>query len=466
MLQKIKSFFALLKTAIRGEEENFTTGSIDRSIFLLSVPMILEMAMEALFAIVDVFFVSSLNDNNAVAVIGLTESVITLVYSVAIGISMGATAMVARRVGEKNIDAAKIAAMQSIYIAVAISVVLGVTGFIYAADILKLMGATDAIISTGVNYTRWMFGGNISIMLLFLINGIFRGAGNASLAMRALILSNGLNIVLDPILIFGWGPIPSFGVEGAAIATTIGRSTGVLYQIYHLTRGDGLIKLNRKSLVVDWGIIGRLLKVSAGGTGQFLIASASWIFLIRIISTFGSAALAGYTIGIRVIVFAILPAWGMSNAAATLVGQNLGANLPERAEQSVWRSAFLTMVFLGFISVVFFLGADIILGFFKTDNDSLYYGVQCLRIVSIGYIFYAYGMVLSQSFNGAGDTRTPTILNFFAFWMLQIPLAYLLSITFEMGPAGAFSAIAISESILAIACIIIFKRGKWKTTVI
>ncbi len=466
MLQKIKSLFALLNTAILGKDENFTTGSIDRAIFLLSVPMILEMAMEALFAVVDVFFVSNLGDNNAVATIGLTESVIMLVYSVAIGVSMGATAMVARRVGEKNIDAAKIAAMQSIYIAVAISVVLGITGFMYASDILKMMGATDAIIATGVNYTRWMFGGNISIMLLFLINGIFRGAGNASLAMRSLWLANGLNIVLDPILIFGWGPIPSFGVEGAAIATTIGRSTGVLYQIYHLTRGDGLIKLNTKSLIVDWKIIWRLIKVSAGGTGQFLIASASWIFLVRIISTFGSAALAGYTIGIRVIVFAILPAWGMSNAAATLVGQNLGANQPDRAEKSVWRSAFLTMLFLGFVSIVFFLGADIILGFFKTDEDSLFYGVQCLRIVSIGYIFYAYGMVLGQSFNGAGDTRTPTILNLFAFWMLQIPLAYFLSIQLEMGPAGVFSAIAISESILAIACIIIFKRGKWKTTVI
>ena len=466
MLQKIKSFFALLNTAIRGREENFTTGSIDRSIFLLSVPMILEMAMEALFAVVDVFFVSNLEDNNAVATIGLTESVIMLVYSVAIGISMGATAMVARRVGEKNFEAAKIAAMQSIYIAVSISIVLGSAGLFFATDILKMMGADEGIITTGVNYTRWMFGGNISIMLLFLINGIFRGAGNASLAMQSLWLSNGLNIILDPILIFGWGPIPAFGVEGAAIATTIGRSTGVLFQVYHLIRGKGLIRLNTKSLIVDWTIIWRLIKVSAGGTGQFLIASASWIFLVRILATFGSAALAGYTIGIRVIIFAILPAWGMSNAAATLVGQNLGANQPDRAEQSVWRSAFLTMLFLGFVSVVFFLGADIILGFFKTDSESLYYGVQCLRIVSIGYIFYAYGMVLGQSFNGAGDTRTPTVLNLFAFWFIQIPLAYLLSITWEMGPAGAFSAIAISESILAVACIIIFRRGKWKATVI
>lgn len=467
MLQKIKSFFALLNTAIRGKEENFTSGSIDRAIFLLSVPMILEMLMEALFALFDAIFVSRLGDDNALATVGLTESVIMIVYSVAIGISMGATAMVARRVGEKNIGAAKIAAMQSIYIGVTMSVILGVMGFFFATEILQLMGANDAIISTGVNYTRWMFGGNISIMLLFLINGIFRGAGNASIAMRALILSNGLNIILDPILIFGWGPIPSLGVEGAAIATTIGRSTGVLYQLYHLTRGDGLIRLDTKSLVVDWKIIWQLIKVSAGGAGQFLIASASWIFLVRLITTFGSAAAAGYTIGIRVIVFAILPAWGMSNAAATLVGQNLGANQPDRAEKSVWRSAFLTMLFLGFVSIVFFIAPEfIVTSFFKTTPDSLFYSVQCLRIVSIGYIFYAYGMVLGQSFNGAGDTRTPTILNLFAFWLLQIPLAYFLSIILEMGPAGAFSAIAISESILAIACIIIFKRGKWKTTLI
>jgi putative MATE family efflux protein len=460
---KAISIVRLFKEAIRGSDQNFTEGSIDRAIFLLSVPMILEMVMESLFAVIDVFFISRLHDNDAVATIGLTESILTLIYSIAIGLSMGATAMVARRVGEKDIKAAGIASVQAIYIGLAISLMISISGLIYAKDILRMMGASQNIIENCSGYTQWMFGGNITIMMLFLINAVFRGAGDASLAMRSLWLANGLNIVLDPIFIFGLGPMPAFGIEGAAIATTIGRGTGVLYQVYHLVKGNSLVKIHAENLPVRWDIIFRMLKVSAGGTGQFLIASASWIFLVRIMSTFGSAALAGYTIAIRVIVFAILPAWGMANASATLVGQNLGAGQPARAEKSVWRSGFLNMLFLAFITVIFLSLADQIVGLFTTDAEVLKNGIQCLRIVSLGYIFYAYGMVIAQSFNGAGDTTTPTILNFFGFWMFQIPLAYTLAIVFEFGPTGTYLAIVIAESLIAVVAILIFRKGKWKT---
>ncbi|MDH4059116.1 MAG: MATE family efflux transporter [Cyclobacteriaceae bacterium] len=460
---KVVSVFRLFIQALKGEEQSYTSGSLDKAIFMLSIPMILEMSMESLFAIVDAFYVSRLGVD-ALATVSLTESILTLVYSIAIGISMGATAMVARRVGEKNIVEAAKAGVQAIYFATALSLVLSLGGIFFASDILAVMGASESVIETGSGYTRWMFGGNITIMLIFLINAIFRGAGDASLAMRVLILSNGLNIILDPIFIFGFGPIPAFGVEGAAIATTIGRGIGVFYQISHLIYGKGLIKIHRENLQIDWGIIGRLIKVSAGGTGQFIIASASWIFLIRIISTFGSEALAGYTIAIRVIIFAILPAWGMANAAATLVGQNLGAGQPDRAEKSVWRTGFFNMIFLAFITVIFFTLASPIIEVFTTDPGVLTNAIQCLQIVSLGYVFYAYGMVVAQSFNGAGDTRTPTILNFFAFWMFQIPLAYALAIGLDFGPKGTYIAIVIAESALAIVSIMIFRRGKWKET--
>jgi putative MATE family efflux protein len=460
---KVNSFFRLLKQALKGEEQDYTSLGIDKAIFLLSVPMILEMIMESVFAVVDVYFVSQLNDNDAVATIGLTESVLTLVYSIAMGLSMGATAMVARRVGEKAIKEAEVAAVQSIYIALAFSIMVSVVGIFFSGSILRLMGASEALIDNNVGYTRWMFTGNITIMLLFLINAIFRGAGDASLAMRSLLLANGLNIVLDPIFIFGLGPIPKMGVEGAAIATNIGRACGVLYQLYHLFFGKGLVKVTRKNLQLRWDIILRLLKVSAGGTGQFLIASASWLFLVRIMSTFGSTAVAGYTIAIRLIVFAILPAWGMANASATLVGQNLGAGFPERAEKSVWRAAFLNMLFLGAVTVIFLVFAKQLLGLFSTDEEVLRNGVQCLQIVSIGYVFYAYGMVVTQSFNGAGDTRTPTIINFVGFWLFQIPLAYALALHFGIGTPGVYAAISIAESAIAVAGIIIFRQGRWKT---
>lgn len=455
---KLTSFFRLFKQAINGGEENFTEGSIDRAIFLLSVPMVLEMLMESFFAVVDIFFVSQLGDNDAIATIGLTESVLTIIYSLAMGLSMGATAMIARRVGEKDIPAAQVAAAQSIYIGIGLSLIISVVGIFFATDLLRLMGASESLIAHNSGYTRWMLCGNMTIVMLFIINGIFRGAGNASIAMRSLMLSNGLNIVLAPIFIL-W---LKFGVEGAAIATTIGRGTGVLYQVYHLTKGKGLIKLHIQNMMVRWDIIWRLIKVSAGGTGQFIIASASWIFLVRIISTFGSEAIAGYTIGIRVIVFAIMPAWGMANAAATLVGQNLGAGLPERAEKSVYRSAFLNMIFLGTITILFFTLAEKIVGIYTTDPAVVSSAVQCLQIVSLGYIFYAYGMVIIQSFNGAGDTLTPTIINIFGFWLFQIPFAYLMAIVLEFETTGAYIAIVTAESAMAVVAFIIFRRGKWK----
>jgi putative MATE family efflux protein len=457
-----QSLASLLRQAIRGEEQNYTEGSINRAIFLLSVPMVLEMAMESLFAVVDVFYVSQLNDNDAVATIGLTESIMTLIYSLAFGGSMGVTAMVARRVGERHFREASIAAMQAIYIGVGVSVLLGIAGLVFVEDILLLMGAGEGILERGVGYSRWMFGGNITVMMIFLINAIFRGAGDASLSMRTLWLSNGLNILLDPAFIFGFGPIPAFGVEGAAIATNIGRGVGVAYQVYHLMKAQGQIKIHREHLPVHWDIVGKLLSLSAGGTGQFIIASASWIFLVRIVSEFGSTALAGYTIAIRVIIFTILPAWGMANAAATLVGQNLGAGHPERAEKSAWLTAFYNMIFLGSVSVFFWLAAEPIIRLFTSDAAVVAGGIECLRIVCLGYIFYAYGMVMAQSFNGAGDTRTPTIINFFGFWTFQIPLAYVLANLLGMGPAGVYAAIAIAESAIAIAAVVIFRRGKWK----
>jgi len=448
---RIKSIYQLFKMAVRGDEQNFTEGSINRAIFLLSIPMILEMAMESVFAVVDIFFVSRLNNSDAVAVIGLTESLLALVYSVAWGVSMGATALVARRVGEKDPEGAAVAGVQAILVGLVCSLLVTFAGIFFYKDLLHLMGASESVIQVGSRFTLWMLTGNLSIMMLFLINGIFRGAGNAAIAMRALWLANLLNMILDPILIFGWGPIPAFGVEGAAISTNIGRSLGVVYQLYYLFSDKGIVKMNTKNFKIDWKIIKQVINVSAGGTGQFLISSASWVFLARIISHFGSAAMAGYTIAIRVIIFTILPSWGMANASATLVGQNLGAGQPERAEKSVWKTGFYNMVFLAFIMVIFLFLSSPILRFFSSDE------------LVVGYLFYGYGMVITQSFNGAGDTRTPTLLNLFGFWCFQIPLAYLLAIQFNFGPNGVYAAIAIAESAIAIVGIYLFRRGTWKT---
>lgn len=461
-----KHILRSLKAALAGEEQEYTSGSINRAIFMLSVPMVLEMVMESLFAVVDVFFVEKLGVD-AVATVGLTESVITIVYSVAMGLSMAATALVARRTGEKNADEAAHTAMQALYIGILLSSVISIAGIIFAKDVLRLMGASEALVSTNYRYTQIMFGSNIVIMLLFLINGIFRGAGDASIAMRSLWLANIINIILCPTLIYGIGPIPAMGLTGAALATTIGRGSGVLYQLAVLAKGKGVIKIKARHTAIDMPIIVNLLKVASGGAAQFLINSASWIFLVRIISRFGSDALAGYTIAIRVIIFTLLPAFGMSNAAATLVGQNLGAKQPDRAERSVWRTAMFNMIFLGVISVVFFTAAEPIIGIFHKGNDMVtYYGVQCLRYVCLGYIFYGYGMIMIQSFNGAGDTKTPTILNVCGFWLFQIPLAYTLAILLDFGPKGVFLAIAIAESAIAIAGIILFKQGKWKKVAI
>ncbi|UXX80551.1 MATE family efflux transporter [Reichenbachiella carrageenanivorans] len=461
LIQTLQKGYKYFLIALKGEETEFTTGSINKAIFLLSVPMVLEMIMESLFAVVDVFFVGKVSVD-AVATVGLTESVVMIVYSVAIGLSMAATAVVARRIGEKNPKKAGDAAFQSILIAVSISIVVSIFGIIYAEDILRMMGGTEQLIAQGAGYTRVMLGGNASIMLLFLINGIYRGAGDASMAMRSLWIANGLNIVLDPIFIFGLGPIPGFGVEGAAIATTIGRSTGVFYQLVGLFGGQRIIKLTIENVKVQWQTIRRIFDIAAGGMGQFLIESASWIFLVRIISEFGSAALAGYTIAFRIIVFTILPSWGMANAAATLVGQNLGAGKPERAESSVWKTAHLNTAFLFVVSIVFFWFAQEFVGIFSNEPVVKEHGALALRVICVGYITFAYGMVISQGFNGAGDTKTPVVMNIIFFWLIQIPLAYTLAIYLNYGFLGAMISVAVAFALHALACIYWFRKGKWK----
>lgn len=455
-------FLRLLRSAVAGEQKDFTSGSIKRALFMLSVPMILEMVMESLFAVVDVFYVSRVSVN-AVATVGLTESVIMILFSVAVGLSMGATAFVARRTGEKNLDAAAEAAVQAMYLALIIFIPLSIAGLIFAPDILRLMGASPAVIAEGSNYTRIMLGGSIVIVFLFLNNAIFRGTGDAAIAMRVLWTANILNMLLGPLFIFGPGPFPELGVTGAAIATTCGRTVGVLLQFRNLRSNRSLIRIRREHLRVNPKLILEIFKVSLGGMSQFLISSASWVFLVRILSTFGSAAVAGYTIAIRVIIFTILPSWGLANAAATLVGQNLGAKQPERAEKSVWTAAFYNMLFLTSVSVVFFIAAEWIIRLFANEPEVIRTGVRCLRIICLGYIFFAYGMVIGQAFNGAGDTRTPMWVNLVCFWFLQIPMAYALAKVLEFGPSGVFATQAFSFSVMAVICIFLFRRGRWKT---
>ncbi|WP_418509760.1 MATE family efflux transporter [Corallibacter sp.] len=456
-----KQFITYFKIAVTGKEQDFTSVSIRRAVFMLSIPMILEMLMESIFALVDIMYVSKVSVN-AVATIGLTESVITLVYAVAIGLSMAATAIVARRVGEKDLKNASQAAVQVIMLGVVVAIIISIVGLLYPKEILGLMGAEPELIAEGYGYTQVLLGGNVTIMLLFLINAIFRGAGNASVAMWTLILSNGLNIILDPMFIFGFGPIPEMGVKGAAIATTIGRGTAVLFQLVILFYGYSKIKVGLKDIVLKVHVMFNLIKVSLGGIGQFLIGTSSWVFLMRIMSEFGSEVLAGYTIAIRVMMFTLMPAWGMSNAAATLVGQNLGAQKPDRAEQSVWKTGRYTAYFMGFVSLIYLVFATQIIMLFNTQPDVVKYGSLCLRILAAGYIFYAYGMVVIQSFNGAGDTKTPTYINFFCFWLFQLPFAYLTAIALDFGPIGVFSSITIAEILIAIIGIIWFKKGKWK----
>lgn len=457
----LKQFIQYFKVAVTGKEQDFTSGSIRRAVFMLSIPMILEMLMESIFALVDIMYVSQVSVN-AVATIGLTESVITLVYAVAIGLSMAATAIVARRVGEKDLKGASNAAVQVIFLGVFVAAIISVIGILYPREILGLMGGGPNLIAEGYGYTQVLLGGNITIMLLFLINAIFRGAGDASVAMWTLILSNGLNIILDPMFIFGFGPIPEYGVEGAAIATTIGRGTAVLFQLGILFFGFSKIKIAVKDLVLQVGVMLNLIKVSLGGIGQFLIGTSSWVFLMRIMSEFGSEVLAGYTIAIRVMMFTLMPAWGMSNAAATLVGQNLGAKKPERAEQSVWKTGMYSSIFMGLVSIIYLIFAPYIILLFTETPDVVKYGSLCLRVIAAGYIFYGYGMVVINAFNGAGDTKTPTYINFVCFWLLQLPFAYVMAIILDFGPAGVFWAITLAEILIAIIAIIWFKKGYWK----
>jgi putative MATE family efflux protein len=451
--------------AIRGSRQDFTQGSISRAVFLLATPMVLEMLMESLFAVVDVFWVTRLGPN-AVATVGLTESMLTLVFSVAIGISMSTTAMVARRIGEKNKQGAATAAVQAIFLGAIVAVLMGIPGLFLAPKLLELMGAQPDLIATGHRYTQIVFGGSISVMLLFLNNAIFRGAGDAAIAMRMLWVSNLINLVLDPLLIFGIGPFPALGVTGAAVSTLIGRSCGVLYQFWTLTRPNHRIRLTRADLRIVPRVIGSLARVSATGVMQFAVAHTSWILLVRIIATFGSAAIAGYTIGIRIFIFVILPSWGLSGAAATMVGQNLGAKKPERAERAVWLTSTYNMIFLGFVAAVFISVPEAIVGLFTANPAVALHAVECLRIVAWGNLAYAVGMVMVQTFNGAGDTITPTIINVIGFWCCEIPLAWTLAFPAHLGVSGVFAAIPISELLITAMGLTMFLRGNWKKRII
>lgn len=451
-----RSFWSYLKQALGSEHRDFTTGSIRKAIFMLAVPMMLEMGMESVFAVVDIFFVGKLGPD-AAATVGLTESFLTIIYSIAIGLSMAATAMVARRVGEKDPVAAAKAGAQALLLCVGISLLLSITGFFFAEDVLQLMGGSPELVAAGSTYTRIMFAGNLVIMLLFLINGIFRGAGDAGIAMRSLWLANICNIILCPVMIH------FFGLTGAAIATTTGRGIGVCYQVYRLMKGKGIIKIHLQDFKPNAAILRSLSGIASTATLQFIVASASWIVLARLVSDVGhSAAVAGYTIAMRLIIFFLMPAWGMSNAAATLVGQNLGAKQPERAEQSVWRTAKYNAIFMICVSFLFVVFAEFFVGLLNKDAAVVKTGVTALRIISLGYVFYGVGMVIVNAFNGAGDSKTPTWINLFWFWIFQIPFSYLMAKSLGLGTTGVFIAIVVTETMISITSIILFRRGKWK----
>jgi len=458
---KIRSFFSLFKQAVRGDIKDFTTGSIDRAVFLLAVPMVVEMLLESTFALVDIYFVNKISPA-AAEVVGLTESCLTILYSLAWGLAMGATALIARRAGEKDFHAASKVAAQAIVIATVFSLLISFVGILFPKELLYAMGAEKEVVETHYHFTQVMMGSNLVIMLLFVNNGIFRGAGDASIAMRALIIANVINIILDPLLILGIGPFPKMGLMGAAIATTIGRGIGVIYQLYHLFRGNDLIRIKLEQLKLDVLLMKKILTTSSGGMFQFLIGSCSWIFLARLVAESGTEATSGYFTAVRICIFTIMPAWGIANAAATLTGQNLGAGQPERAEKSVWRCAFLAFCFFVLVGIVFFFFGETLMRLFTSNEVAVKEGTHCLLLLSVGYVFFAYGMVMAQAFNGAGDTRTPTLINLFVFWMLQIPLAWCLASYLKWGTTGVYVAIGAAESVLAVVSIILFKKGRWK----
>jgi putative MATE family efflux protein len=455
-------FRLLLRQSLAGGEQDYTSLPLRRSVTLLAIPMVLEMLMESVFAVTDVFFVARLGVA-AVATVGLTEAMVTLVYAVAVGLSMATTAMVARRSGEKDRDGAADATVQAIGVGLVVALLISIPGAIFAPDLLRLMGAEPDVVAGGAGFTRVLLGGCMVIVQLFVINAAFRGAGDAALSLRVLWVANGINIVLDPCLIFGWGPFPEMGLTGAAVATTIGRGIGVLMQIWLLARGRGTLKLARRHLRLHGAVMLRLLRVSLGGIGQYLISTSSWVLLVKIVAGFGSSAVAGYTVAIRILVFALMPSWGVANAAATLVGQNLGAGRPDRAEASVWRAGMYNAMFLVSVAVVFITAADHLVGLFTSDAAVAAYAVACLRTLSYGYGFYAYGMVLTNAFNGAGDTVTPTRLNLLCFWLFQLPVAWLLSHHTGLEVRGVFWAVMLADGLLAAAGALVFRRGGWKT---
>ena len=457
------SFWRSVGQALKGEHHDFTSERLNRAVLLLAVPMVLEMAMESLFAVADVFWVSHLG-RDAVAIVGITESIMTIIYAVAIGISMAATALVARRIGEKDPERAAHAAGQVLLLGSAIAAAIGIVLGIFAPDILRLMGGSESLVSMGASFTRIMLGGNITVFLLFLVNAAFRGAGDATIAMRTLWLANAINIALGPCFIFGWGPFPEMGVTGAAVATNIGRGVGVLYQIWHLLGHHSRLHVHLRHLRPDRALIASVCRMASSGIAQLLISTTSWIGLVKILALFGNAALAGYTISVRVVLFALLPAWGLANAGATLVGQNLGAKKPDRAESSVWIATRYNTLFLGVVGILFVAFATPIIRIFSSDPEVVAYGARSLWIVGLGFPLYAAGMCVTAAFNGAGDTWTPTWLNFFCFWLCEIPLGYLLATKLGFGPTGVFISIPTAFSLLAILSTLIFRRGRWKTT--
>jgi putative MATE family efflux protein len=455
------SWWPHVRASLRGAHYDYTEGPVGRSLWLLAIPMVLETLMESLFAICDVFFVSRLGAD-AVATVGLTESMLTLLYALAMGLSIGATATVARRIGEKDPDGAARAAVQAIALGVVVSLAIGVAGFFAAPALLRAMGASPAIVETGSTFTRIMLGGNATVVLIFLINAVFRGAGDAAIAMRVLWLANALNIVLGPCLVFGLGPFPALGVTGAAVATNLGRGTGVLYQLYMLSRRDGRLRIERRHLGLDGAVMRGIWRLSSTGVFQILVSTTSWVLLVRILSTFGSAVLAGNTIGIRLIIFAMLPAWGLANAAATMVGQALGAGKPERAEQAAWMAARYNFMCLTAVSLLFIAAAWPIVAIFTSDPEVARHAVACLRTVSLGFITFGFGMTLASALNGAGDTWTPTWINVGCFWCFEIPLAYVLAIPLGWGPLGVYVAITIAFVVHSAVLILVFRRGTWK----